>query len=108
MQALKALVIVMGVLILLGMAVVAVTLYKRATQRMVETRPPAGAEEAVSRAFGTRLVAIPPGATLRRVFAEGDRLLVQLSLADGTPGVLVLDLRDGSVLGQIEFPAAAP
>ena len=50
----------------------------------------------------------PAGATVRRVSAEGDRLVVELDLADGTPGVVVIDLRDGSVLGRIEFRPEAP
>ena len=108
MQALKALVIAMGVLIMAGLAVIAVTLYKRGTQYVAgaERAAPAGAPAGPG--FGTKEVAIPAGATVRRVSAEGDRLVVELGLADGAPGVVVVDLRDGSVLGRIEFRPQAP
>jgi hypothetical protein len=103
MQALKALVIAMGVLIMAGLAMIAVTLYKRGTQYVAGAGTAAPAAAPAAPGFGAKEVAIPAGATVRRVSAEGDRLVVELGLADGTPGVVVIDLRDGSVLGRIEF-----
>jgi hypothetical protein len=108
MQALKALVIAMGVLIVAGLAVVAVTLYKRGTQYVADAGPAAPAGAPAAPGFGTKEVAIPAGATVRRVSAEGDRLVVELDLANGAPGVVVIDLRDGSVLGRIDFRPQAP
>ncbi|MGB8275388.1 MAG: hypothetical protein WCF16_09000, partial [Alphaproteobacteria bacterium] len=67
MQTLKVLVIAMGVLIVLAAGLVAVTLYKRAAHMA------GGAEATVG--FGTKRIALPEGARLKQVRAEGDRLI---------------------------------
>ncbi len=104
MQALKALVIVLGVLILLGAGVVAVTIYKRTTGNLAES--PSAPGNTVNFAFGTKRIAIPPGAHIDDVMSVRGRLVVRLRLADGSPRLLVLDLDTGAVLGELDFVPA--
>jgi hypothetical protein len=106
MQALKALVIFLGVLILAGVTVVAVTVYKRATVKLGE---PAAASQP-AQAFGKKQVPLPDGAHLEEVTSSGGRIILTLRLADGTPRILVLDLKSGDELGQFDFapPEQAP
>ena len=102
MQALKALVIVLGVLILLSAGVVAVTIYKRTAGNLAGSPPAPGNTVA----FGTKQIAIPPGAHIDDVMSAPGRLVVRLRLADGSPRLLVLDLDTGAVLGELDFVPA--
>lgn len=108
MQALKALVIGLGILILVAAGVIAVTIYKRATHGFVAAAPTA-ADGSAGRNFGTKEIAIPNGAHVEDVLAARDRLFVRLRLADGTTHLLVLDPDSGEPLGELDFvPAASP
>lgn len=111
MQALKALVIFMGLLIVIGAGAVAVTLYQRltapdfgTTADDTDTTMPAAARLP---AFGARDLALPRGAEIEEMTAEGDRLIVRLRLADGTRRLLVVDLTDGRLLGTLTLEAGA-
>lgn len=48
---------------------------------------------------------LPAGATAMRSFAAGELLAVELRLADGSLEVLLLDPRDGVLLGRIATAA---
>lgn len=112
MRALKALVILMAILIAAGAGLVAVTLYKRTTVHLeaTETAPaaaektatekPAGAEK---RGFGTQHIALPEGAHLDDVTTSGNRMILKLRLADGSPRLIVVDLDSGATLGEFDF-----
>jgi hypothetical protein len=109
MRALKALVIVMGVLILAGMGLVGYAIVKkvgppetsaRATASL--PRPPI-AGTPVAGPYGPVQIALPPGARLLRTHADGDRLLVELQLSSGGARVLVVDLRSGALQGSIDL-----
>ncbi len=105
MQILKAVVIVMGVLIVAGFTVIATTIYKRAGQR-AETS--AGAEgkpagRAAPLPFTARQLVIPPGSAVRHVTAADERLIVWLSDSGGTQRIMVLDLGTGEELGTFEI-----
>ena len=107
MQALKALVIVLGVLILVAAGAIAVTIYKRSVHGLTAS-PPATAQTEVHGAFGAKTIAIPAGAHVDDMTTSGDRLVVRLRLADGSAQVLVFDLQTGDALGELDFaPAAA-
>lgn len=96
MQALKALVIILGILILVAAGVVGVTIYKRATKGLEGTGAgPAG--------FGKKELALPAGAVLEDMTASGKHLVLRLRLADGSPRILVIDLATGEPLGELDL-----
>ncbi len=103
MQPLKALVIGMGVLIVVGLTIVIVTFVRRgdmppATSIGGGPMPPiAGA----SGGFGETRVALPPGAFAEETVADGARLIVRLRLPDGEAALLLIDARTGRKLGLI-------
>ena len=96
MQALKALVIVLGVFILAAAAVVAVTIYKRATSGL----------ESHSGGFGTKQVTLPAGAELEGTAAAGDRLILRIRMTDGSRRIMIVDLATGEPQGEIELVPA--
>ena len=81
MRALKALVIGMGVLIVVGLIVVAVTI---ANRTLDGERPPTEA------AF-----ALPDGAKVLETALDGNRIALRLRLADGAEAIHVFDLATG-------------
>ena len=98
MRALKFLVILMGVLIAAGLAVIVVTLVNRAG-----TGGKAGP--------GTVAVDLPPGASVVETAAADGRLYLRLRAQDGRQYILVLDGSTGQTLGTLELkptPAADP
>lgn len=99
MQALKALVIILGVLILVAAAVLAVTIYNRATEGLAE----AGDAEP---GFGNKELALPPGAALEDVTASGKHLVLRLRMADGNPRIVVIDLATGAPVGELDLQTA--
>ena len=99
MQALKALVIVLGVLILAAAGVVAVTIYKRATNGL-------GAAGGTSAGFGSKKLELPAGATLEDTTASGEHLVLRLRLADGSSRMVVIDLATGEPTGELDLVPA--
>jgi len=91
MAALKVLVVVMGVLIVAG---VAVLIYALATRLDV-----AGANRP---AFDGRLV-LPPEAKIVDMTAAGDRLVLRIALPDRSERLLVVDLVRGRQIGALEL-----
>jgi len=89
MRALKAAVIVMGVLIVAGVAVLAVTLVQRIGQVALPLAPAAPA--LVDEPAGTRIA----GASL-----AGERLVLQLT-GGGPDRVVVFDLVRGRIVGRV-------
>lgn len=110
MQALKALVIVLGVMIVAGIAVIGVTIYHRATN-LVNSPEPRSTEPAVRTGFGPGFgpgfgrvaLDLPPGSRVVEMTAEGDRLILRLRLADGGRQILILDMATGKRLGTFEL-----
>jgi hypothetical protein len=90
MRALKAAVIVMGVLIAAGVAVLAVTLVQRIGA--VAVAPSAAALHAV--------IDEPEGTRIAAASLSGDRLVLQLS-GGGADRVVVFDLAHGRVAGRV-------
>ncbi len=99
MRALKALVIGMGILILIGFAAVVVAVIQRAGDDPSTIRSGAPAEPV----FGDVRMKLPPGAQVIGTSADGGRLIVHLKLAGGEARIVVIDLATGKRLGAIEF-----
>ena len=121
MRALKSLVVFMGLLIAIGVTVVGVTIYRRATAPAPADQMTAGtaAPPAVPRAasslgdgplsgFGTRDLDLPAGSTIVSVQPLEGRVLVHARLADGATRILILDPASGAVTGQWRVDGSAP
>ncbi len=127
MQALKTLIIVLGVMIVAGIAVIGVTIYHRttnlvnspvpdspkpaakpATEPAVRTGLGAGFGPGFGPGFGKVALDLPPGSRVVEMTAEGDRLILRLRLADGGRQILILDMATGKRLGTFELRAGEP
>ncbi len=96
MRAIKGIVIGMGVLILAGFIVIAVTLVMR-TQGISELK----------QAYRTS-VGIPHGTQIVESETDGDRILLRLAAPDGSSWLMVLDARNGEEKGRIRLLPEAP
>lgn len=92
---LKVLVIVMGLLIVAGFVVVAAEIARRMSTSNV-VRSPAGS-------FSER-IGLPAGARVVSMTAAGDRLVVHVETQGGPAFAYVVDPRNGTLLGTVEFP----
>ena len=88
---LKAVVIVLGVVIVAGATVVAVEIFRRAGQPV--ERPPGG--------FATTTVPLPAGARVIGMTGGGDALSLLVERADGRQQVITVDRSSGAVLGTL-------
>ena len=84
-QALKSLVIGMGVLIVIGVTVIVVTVFNRIQDRARVVEAPERLD-----------VAIPAGAKLLEMVPNGQRLVLRLETPDGDQ-IMVVNLRSGAV-----------
>ena len=91
MRGLKILVIVMGVLLVAGVAGLVVALATRMSHR-----PPAPAA-----AFSAPPIMLPHGSKIESMRVGADRIVLQIDLADGSVQLLVIDLATGRQLGTI-------
>ncbi len=87
-------VIVMGVVIVLGFAVVVATIAGRL------------ARGGGGSSFGSSAIVIPKGGRVRAMTAEGGRLILSLSLPQGKAEILIIDLKTGARLGAIALNPA--
>lgn len=120
MRWLKALVIGMGVLILVGLTVVIVTVIHRAANPAKSTPsasrplPPVigtpGAAAVPQRVspFGDRRIVIPAGAIAEEVTSDAQRLIVRLRLPTGKAALLLIDAASGEKIGFITLDDANP
>lgn len=99
MQALKFLVIAMGVLIFAGLAVVIVTLGNRMSGG--DRAPENGAAP-----FSAHDIALPAGAELRDATVADGRLVVRLVMPDGVTRLLLFDAEDGRPVGRFDLRPA--
>lgn len=95
MRALKILVIVMGVMIVVGVAVLVSVIIGRVSGAASTARPFVGAP-----------IDLPPGARIEGMTADANRLVLRLALPDGASELVVIDLATGARLGTI--PLRAP
>lgn len=99
-RVLKAVVIGLGLLIVVGVVALIVGLFWRAS-KMGE---PAGAKVAPPTALNGP-VALPRGAAVTDMAATGDRVVLRLRLADGTIRLIFVDPRAAAVAGQLDLKA---
>lgn len=112
MQALKALVIFMGVIIVIGVTVVGVTIYNRLNRA---GSPPAAATTTASApatsasgagalpAFGEVNVPLPEPCRVVEMVPAGERLLLRLGSVARCNRILVIELATGRQLGAIDL-----
>ncbi len=103
MQVVKALVIGMGFLILVGLAILVYGLTNKfgSTSSPASKSPTAG--DAAVPAFGTIRASLPAGATVAGVQMQGGAVMVHLTLPDGGAQIMVFRLSDGRQTGTIEL-----
>lgn len=102
MKALKTLVIGMGLLIVIGIALVGYGLTRSKPQpgaTVADTQARTAVPEAKSGYFTSELP-VPKGAHLEQVTAAGDRLVLRFSSPEGERLVL-LDARTGQLAGTV-------
>jgi hypothetical protein len=97
MRALKALVIVMGVMLLVGFIALIVVIAERASKKTAD-RP---AIPATGQPLTAAPVELPRGARIENMAAGTDRVVVDLVLPDGEHRLLVIDLATGRNLVTI-------
>lgn len=108
MTALKASIVIMGVLIVACLIVVGATLYNRAVDgaaTAARTNSP-DAPEAPAKPFGTVELDLPAGATVENTRTAGRRLILTLAVPKTGQWVYIIHLDTGAVLGKIRVNAA--
>jgi hypothetical protein len=98
---LKIAVVVMGLLILSGMAAVVLRIVYLASRPTVQTSSAGSGLEARAR------LALPPGAAIRLMALSGDRLAVHYDAPAG-PGIAIVDVATGMVVSRIAIVPEPP
>lgn len=100
MQAIKALVITMSVLLVAGLALLGYGMYSKARKLSAPAEPPplAAAAPAAGAAFGNVPVTLAPGARIEEMTAVGPRLALRIAEGE-SQRILVLDPATGMVAG---------
>jgi hypothetical protein len=106
MKALKTLVVGMGALILIGIAVIGVTLYNRASAPggLAGGRTPASAPATVPAQAGgitAGTLGLPAGSRVKGLAGAGNRVVVHVELPSGQEQLLLLDPATGQVTGRL-------
>ncbi len=96
MRAIKAVVIGLGILIMAGFVIVAVTL----VVRMQGVGEP---DEAYR-----NLATLPAGARIVETLMADDRIVLRLQAEDGSQSLLILNADDGSERGRIDLAVERP
>ena len=113
MRGLKALVIGMGVLIVIGFVVIVVTLVNRSGLESGEAGRAASKAPVSSAPYQTE-IEIPAGARITGTAAGNGRLIIHLTLRGGATGttgsarLLIIDPNSGRKIGVIDLPRAKP
>lgn len=95
MRGLKALVIGMGVLIVLGMVAMIVAGVRQAGELSAPKAPPAAA--------APHTLDIPAGAEIAETRIGDGRIVLRLRLADGTGRLVILDAATGAPTGRVDL-----
>lgn len=93
MQPLKAFVILMGVLILMGFGGIIGVIAERL---VAAGRAPTGAS-----VFQVGAIALPKGAKVVETIAAGDRLVLRIAKPEGGEALIVYELATGRTLGTV-------
>jgi hypothetical protein len=97
MRALKALVIIMGVMLLVGFIALIVAIAERVSKKTAD-RP---ASPAAGQPLTAAPIELPRGAHIESMAAGTDRIILDLLLPDGGRRLLVIDLATGRNLVTI-------
>ena len=98
---------VMGVLIVVGFAIVLVEIGRRMfTPKSGLPEPASTTPGPALRPFGQVDVRIPEGAKVESLTAMGDRLIAHVRTRDGASVGLIIDAASGAVLGTVRFTDA--
>lgn len=103
MQVLRVLVVVMGVMIVAGVVVIAVTIAKRAGLGSQQAETPGSAATAD---FGESSIELPPGAEIVGELLQGDNLVLKTRLGSGEIGYLIVDIASGRTRGSLRIGEA--
>ena len=98
MRWLKILVVVMGIMLVVGFAVLLAAIAGKMS-RSGPAHPPA-------RTFAGTAIDIPRGARIEAMTIGADRLVLALALPEGGRQLVIIDLVTGAPLGTIELHAA--
>ena len=98
MRTLKILVVVMGVMLVAGIAILFATIAGRVSRT--------GPGPAISPPFAAPVIDLPQGARIEAMAVGPDRLVLDVVLSDGTRQLLVLDLVTGRRLGTVPLRTA--
>jgi len=107
-RVLLVVVIVLGILLIVGFAIVVATIASRiaSSGEEAQTPPPAAAPVTAS---GDVAVPVPPGYRIHAVTGDGRRLILHLRGPQGQPErIMVVDARDGRVLRSLVLTPRAP
>lgn len=114
MKALKALVIFLGVLIVIGMGVLAygIMLKFDAWQARKDNQPPPatvdmGSPTVVEPWAGNTKVAVPAGSSVAETIVGEGQLIVRLSIPNGSQRYMIFDLSTGKQIGSIDLQPTA-
>jgi hypothetical protein len=97
MRALIALTVFMGILIVVGLAVIIGTIIHRVSAPKPALSPVSAAGP------GPATLTLPPGARISAMTAVGDRLVLQAATPDGRASLITLDPVTGVVLETIDL-----
>ncbi len=101
MQILKALVVIMGVLILAGFTYLGVELYKRMSDpNRASLTGPATTTTVIDRPAEVTLD-VPAGARIGEMLAVGNRVLFKVTLPQGPDRLYLIDPRTGAVTATV-------
>ena len=102
---LKILVAVMGVMIIVGVGIVAYTIISRmnAGEPIAGASPDSKRKRLPPAVFGEVEAKLPAGATIEEMECGRRRLMVRIRTADGEQHILIFDLADGRKLGTIRL-----
>jgi len=107
MQYLKALVIGMGILIILGVGLLAYGLLMKTKSPATQTESSSSDEAGMSKGFGELALVGNAGCRIERATPDGRRLAIELAPAsDKTPAlscekVVIIDMSAGTIIGGI-------
>ncbi len=104
MQALKTLVIGMGVLIVCAILLLGYGLYKRTVEPEWKLFGPQATPTNVDNApsaFGDVSLGLAPGCRIVDVNADGPRAFVTIGATDNCAEIIVIDIDTGKVLGRL-------
>jgi len=99
MQALKVLVVVLGLLLLAGVVGLGVAIAYRLNHS--HPAPAPATARMMSPGGAPRLVTLPAGAKILGAQSDGDRVMIRVGLSDGSERLMLLDWKTGAVLSTL-------